>query len=381
MGNADNKNVSNERNSLLDIVKAIMILAVVIYHLIYRKQAGVIDRIIREFIYISIPLFVLLAGYFHREKGGPLILGIGRRMKKIALPSILTTGVMLLVFGPYYMMVHGYTTKDWLCDSLMNYLRPEMMATMYPDYTGGTLFNNLSPVWFIWALVFATLVFVIALRIVRGKGEEAGVKGMIIAMVILVVIGSILYAVVPALSWSLQMAPLYAGIMMLGLIIRKCNLLEKLENINLGVSTLIMLALWALHFVIFTFIGSDLMYMSVLGKQNFITAIFFVIEVLMGGYVFFTFARYISLAEPLKDAFSWIGRHTLVILLVHCLIGGITADILHTYNKPGPDWYVNPLPVIVVVKSWVTFIVSMAGSIGLALLNDKLKTASNGRKK
>ena len=64
---------------------------------------------------------------------------------------------------------------------------------------------------------------------------------------------------------------------------------------------------------------------------------------------------------------------TLVILLFHCLIGGIAADIMHTYNKPGPDWYVDPLTAETVIKSIISFIVAIAGSCGLAALNDKLK--------
>ena len=363
----------NERNSIIDIMKAIMILCVVIYHLIYRKQNGMMDMLIKESIYVSIPLFVLIAGYFYREGNGSIIMDVAKRMKKLVLPPIFIDAILLLIGGPYFMLVHGYGVKDWAYDSLMTYLRPELMSRLVPDYVGGDLFNNLSPVWFIWALAFSTIEFIIVMRIIRGKKEEADITSLVISMIIFMIIGSILFVYSPALSWSLHVTPMYAGIMIMGVLIRRCQVPEKLEKMNLVLSGVIMIILWVLHFIIFKHFGSDCLYLSNFGSAGFISSAFLIIEVLMGGFILFTIARFISLCSPLKNAFSWIGRHTLVILLVHCFSAGIVVDILHTYNKPGPNWYVEPLTSEIVIKSVISFLVATIGSIGLAALNDRIK--------
>ena len=58
-----------ERNNIIDVMKGIMILFVVIYHLIYRNKGSLFDDIVREMIYLSMPLFFCLAGYFYRDNG------------------------------------------------------------------------------------------------------------------------------------------------------------------------------------------------------------------------------------------------------------------------------------------------------------------------
>ena len=50
-------------------MKGIMILLVMMFHIIYRPKNGVLDIALREMIYLSMPLFFLLSGYFYRKKG------------------------------------------------------------------------------------------------------------------------------------------------------------------------------------------------------------------------------------------------------------------------------------------------------------------------
>lgn len=358
-----------KRSNLIDIMKSFMIISVIIFHLIYRHHDSMFDLVVREMIYLSMPLFMFFAGYFSKDIEGAFWAGLGKRLKKVSLPSFLVTLVLLICVGPYYLLTYDdYSMKVWIGDFLQTYLRPELMEKILPEYTGGQLSRNISAVWFIWALSFATIIFFIAIRF---TGDNTAKR--IGATIGLLIIGVILYVIVSPLSWSLQLAPLYAGIMMLGNILKKYQVLEKLERINLVVSSVIMLVAAVIHFAIFRYCGSDDIYKSGLGDKGYITGIFFVIQIFIGGFVLFTLARLIALSKAGEKAFSWIGRHTLVIMLLHTLIGGITADILHTYNKPGPNWFVEPLTAEIVIKSVITFVVALAGSIGLAAVNDILK--------
>ncbi len=358
-----------KRNNLIDIMKGLLILNVAVYHLIYRAKGSMFDNIVREIGYLAIPMFFCLAGYFYRDITGSLMSGIRTRIRKLLLPVLAVSGMLLLLFGPYYMLVHHYTVHDWLGDVLMTYLRPELMAILLPEFSGGLLFNNISPVWFIWTLLFSTLLFFLCMEFAKKSNA-----GLIMTTIALLAIGTVMYVLIPAFSWCLQMTPLYAGIMMLGAVLKRYTVLEKLEKINLGISSVIMFAAAIAHYYIFMGFGSDKMYQSIVGDKGFLSAIAFVVQIMVGGYALHTFSRIIALWKYSEEAFAWVGRHTFVILLFHCLIGGIAADIMHTYNKPGPNWYVDPLTAETVIKSIISFIAAIAGSCGLSALNDRLKT-------
>ena len=134
-----------------------------------------------------------------------------------------------------------------------------------------------------------------------------------------------------------------------------------------------------IHFFIFDRFGSDLIYMSNLGEHGYLSVVAFILQVFIGGFALMTVAILLEKIKGIGDGIDWIGRHTLVILLLHCLIGGIVADILHTYNKPGPDWYISPLTSEIVIKSLISFVVSLAGCIGIGWFNDYLKKKKGSR--
>ena len=365
-----------ERSNLIDIMKALMILSVVVYHLIYRARSWMFDRIVREMIYLSMPLFILFAGYFFKDSDDSFFAGLAKRMKKLLLMPVITIAVLLLVLGPYYLLTYDdYTVETWLGDIPQTYLRPELTEKIAPSLTGGQLSLNLGPVWFIWMLAWDTVVFFIVMKF-SGKS----ISRMIGTMIVLLIIGIVLFVNVSPLPWCLQLAPLYAGIMMIGHLLRKEEVLENLEDVNLVISSVNMIVAAVLHYFIFINFGSDLIYQSILGDKGYVSGIFFIIEVLLGGYVLFTLARLLKRCTPVVGGLTWIGRHTLVILLFHSVIGGIASDIMHTYNKIGPNWYVYPLTSTIIIKSLISFAVALVGSIGVGLLNDKLKVIYRNKK-
>ena len=83
-----------ERSNIIDIMKAIMIISVVIYHLIYRQMHGMFDNIIREMIYLSMPLFFLFAGAFYKDYGGTYLHNLRMRLRKML---VFTTSLRLRI--------------------------------------------------------------------------------------------------------------------------------------------------------------------------------------------------------------------------------------------------------------------------------------------
>lgn len=357
----------NDRNRLIDIIKGIMILPIVVFHLVYRMQDGAFDIAVREAAYLSLSVFMLFSGYFYNQDNR-IIEIVSKRNKKLLLPVIITMLALLALFGPYYILTHNYTLEMWFLDGSMVFLRPELIAVFNPDYTGGQLFNNLSPVWFIWTLAFSRAIFILVMKIVKTSRIK-----FILSFSALVIIGCITYVHIQPLPWSLTLTPLCAAIMMIGAALHEYRVIEKLSKINLIVSFLISAAACFIHYLIFINFGDESLYRSFLGDKGYISAAVFVFQVLFGGFAVLTLARLIDRIKYLNDAFLWIGRHTLVILLFHVLIGGLAMDAMHTYNKPGEHWYLNPLPVEVVIKSVISFVISLAGCFGLCALNDRLK--------
>lgn len=359
---------NHNRNKIIDIMKGILIIPIVIFHLVYRTEGGVFDNLIREMVYLALPLYMLFSGYFYYYKDN-FLRSIIERMRKLILPVILTVLALILIFGPYYIIFYeNYTPEIWFFDNVMTFLRPELFNLMVPGYFGEQLFQNLSPVWFIWTFAIARFIFVVTMRFVK----ESKVK-FFCAMGVLYAAGCAFYVLVPPLPWSLHLTPLYAGMMMSGLMLNRYKVIEKLSKISLPVSFIISIAAGILHYIIFMNFGTSSIYASDLGVKGLLSAIFFVIQMFIGGYPVLTIARLIEKIPKCCEAFAWIGRHTLVILLVHCIIGGLACDAMRTYNKMGPYWYLDPLPQEVVIKSVISFVISLAGSFGVCALNDMLK--------
>ena len=352
-----------KRSTRIDIMKGLMMLAVMLYHLVYRKQDSLPDLLAREAIYLSMPLFMLLAGYFYRE-GRTL----RNRLKAILKFPVLSSAALLLIFGPYYIAVYiDFTAKSWLSDIVLTYLRPEFTGMLLPSFAApGQLFNNLSPVWFVWTLAWSTVVFYVAVKLSSGSIYRSGA-----AAAVLIAAGTAGYLCLPPLSWNLQIVPLYAGIMMIGHLLSIFEAEKKSVKVSLPVSLCTGAAAGLMHVYIFRRFGSDLIYLGILGEKDVYSALMFVLQVLVGGYALCVLAGLIEKAGLLREPFSFIGRHTMVFLMFHCLIGGVAADLMHTYNKLGPNWYLDPLTAETVVKSWISFALSMAGCTLLSLAEDR----------
>ena len=364
---SDTKERQMNRNKTMDIIKAILILSVTVYHLVYGAQN--FDIVTQEMIYLSIPLFFMLSGYFYKKRGEGIVRPLGNRLKKLLLWPAITTTVVLILLCPYYMTVHSYTFKDWLSDFLTTFIRPELMGKILPDYlSSGCLYKNMSTVWFIWALVWASILFYIVIPFVRDSMPKT-----VAAALILLTGGGVLYIFLPPLSWSLGVVPLYTGIMFLGFILSRFDIDAKLKEVNIVLSVVIAVAAAVVHYIIFGAFGSDQLYRSFFGGHDPISVLLFVLQILIGFYFLHVIARLLEKTGPFGMALSWIGRHTLVSLIFHGVIGGLVSDLIGTYDKMGADWYVDPLTPYIVIKSVIVCITAVAGCSGLSLINDRLK--------
>ncbi len=337
----------NTRNTTLDIARGLGLIAVSIYHLVYRVKDSVADQFIRECIWLVIPFFFIVSGYNYVSGRRTLKHNIVHRLKSLLVSAFKYTLVLLALGGVYCAVVHGYTMKDWIRDIIFTYLRPEFSAIVIPDWGyGGILFENISAVWFVWTMIFAYMIFYFVVDLALEN------KLNFFACVILFfLIGISLYDIADRISWSLTLTPVYAAIMLCGVYVAKISSTLK-QNIWLALVAVV------IHVLMFKFWGSDLICYSKLGTIGKWSVIPFVVQVFIGMYALVVLCRILANVNILSRILAFIGRNSLSFLLLHCAFGVIFADLMNTYIKPGPYWYIDVTPEIF-IKSLVGWLLSM----------------------
>lgn len=111
-------NSQKKRIATLDIARGLGIIAVSIYHLVYRPKDGVADQIISECIWLILPFFFLMSGY-NFKKNCSFRDNITHRIKAMLIPALKYTAVLLVLGGIYCAFFHSYTVKDWLRDYIL----------------------------------------------------------------------------------------------------------------------------------------------------------------------------------------------------------------------------------------------------------------------
>ena len=91
----------------------------------------------------------------------------------------------------------------------------------------------------------------------------------------------------------------------------------------------------------------------------------------------FFFSKAVNRIRLLSRGLRWLGRHTLLILLMHGFLAVIYCDILHVYFKPGPYWYLGPygIPLTweIIGKSVLVVLLALATCIPVCLIVDRGK--------
>ena len=345
--------VSNvgERNKVLDIAKGLGMCMIVAYHLIYREQGGLFDDIIRSCIWFIIPFYFVISGYFYKTDYDNRLEVLRYRVIRLFMPAFVTMTVLHLVGGIYFVLVHDYTVMDVIDDYIVTFFRPEFTnAFYYKSITGGWLFFQLSPVWFIWAMIWAYIIFYNVVGTAFSKSSY-----MIITVVALLVTGTFFTQAFKPLPWSLGMSPIFAVLLMIGALIRKKNIFERILKINPVIALIVSVFCIYVFWLLFKKGGCDNIYAGDFGYFGIITPIVFIGECLICGFAYIFICKLLSKTYGLSSVFSWMGKNSLIILMYHCFFGMFIADALGTYMKPGPNWYLNPLPEEVVFKSFFVF--------------------------
>ena len=355
------------RNKIIDTARGIGIILVSMYHLIYRSQNGFADVFFQECMWLFIPFCFLISGFNHKTEERTLRQKIECRIKHLFIPAFLYTISWLLIGGIYCRFVHEYSLRDWLRDIIYTYLRPEFSKIIIPDWgSPSVLFENISAVWFVWAMMFMFLIFYPLVDKVRNN-----LRNLILSIVILLSISVLLYDFGDKVSWSLTTVPLYAAITLCGAYIAANQEVFPAER-NSKVSLLLLIFAIVVHVVMFRFCQTDLVFMNNLGTLGKWSVFVFFAQTFIGGYALMMVAEILNeRCKKFSEILMFIGRNSLCFLILHCAFGMILADLMHTYIKPGPNWYVDLTPEIV-IKSLIGWILSLILCAVLCLLKNSI---------
>ena len=358
----------------LDIMKGLGMILIAVFHIVYRSMHGIADNLICSLGWAFIPVFFLMSGYTCRPDTSVRV-SYRKRVMGLLLPVILTEFVLILLGGIYCILFHDYSVKDVLHDALVTFLRPEITTKISDQWGGGNLlFFNLSPVWFIWSLIWAELVFHPIRKLIHGRKCIVWISVMLLLFVIQIP----MYCFLDPAPWGLTILPVYILFMLMGLKLREWNAVDRLTRAPLLPSLAIMVLLFAVHFGLFKLTGDESYYASIFGTRGAWDVFAVVLQLLFAAPALFYLARALGMLQFPRRVLVWMGQHTLGFLTMHCLFAMIYCDIFHNYSKPGTNWYLElqgiPLTSEIILKSILCCTLALL-SCGLVLfLKDKLKS-------
>lgn len=374
--------MADKRIKELDIIKGAGILIITVIHLLYRPQNSAADYFLRAVGWLYISLFFMLAGYSFtagkRSTGENYL----HRIRTLLLPAVIIEAAFFVFGGVYCVFAHGYTFTDWWHDLAVTALRPELCVQFSEEWGhGGVLYENLSPSWFIWSMCFTELAFFPFAKLCIGKPHIR----WWLTVGALTAIQIPLYVFVSPISHQLQLIPLFTVFMLIGAKVREAKLLEKEWKFNIPVTAVIVIVCFAAQIGLYLLGGNESYYAGHIGNLGWPDVILTIVQLPVGFVGFYALAKLIMKIKVLADGLIWVGKRTLVILMSHCFFGMVAADMMHTYIKPGPVWYVENIGLTVTpeifLKSLAGTVIAVVCSIGVAILRDWLVGLRGGTAK
>ncbi len=265
------------RNYKIDNLKALLIFIVVLAHFFELFSGNVKYKLYMIIYMFHMPAFVFTTGYF-------------------AKPSI--KNILSKQFFPYIVFQVLYT--------LMN---------------GQTVFMPEKPYWILWYL-FACIGWTLSLYVVKNRYEI----WIIISVFVALVIG---YSDQIGTTFSLSRMFCFYPFFLLGVWFKKTNLLEKTQGANFKIAGLIFLVVgFVIGCMLLPRLHTSWLYHSVcyaFNRSNIVVRA----ELLGVGFIL-TIALFLLAPNKKVRGFTFVGKYTLCIFLVH----GFAVNFCRDYVNP-----------------------------------------------
>lgn len=285
-----NKTKKPNRIKYWDIAKGITILLVILGH------AENINPYLRVIIFsYHMPFFFIANAYFIKDY--KIIETIKKSSKSLLIPYAITCILSAII------------CVNQNNGTLPNYqvfiLRiTDMFAGMSKISTKFTQFQSVWLVWFIICLFAARIIYIALMKILDKKQKLISLLVMIILSFIGMVIGKY-YAYLP---WSIDVALAALPFMWLGNMLSKLELILKINRTMYIICFFIWIALGILGFEI---------EMSMRTYPGYMICL---VEAIAGSILCIGISILLELkSKKISSFFTWCGKNSMIILIVHCL--------------------------------------------------------------
>ena len=344
-----------------DIAKGIGMVFVLFLHTVTLFTVGGRDTVpsgLASILFLALtgymmPFFFIMSGYNY--KPGQLSYGamVRKRARQLLFPLINYTIVIWVLLGAY-LCLRGETdvltllksyVAYWLTDPLAGWVGLDASRTLVAQAVG--------PTWFIKCLMLAFLIFSAVAPIAVKKNTA-----LVSIMLGLFGLSYIITSFVDELPWDAEIAPAAAGLMLLGVVLKKYKILEArpTKNIWTVLNTLVALGI-LIHLQaqvpgVGMISGGRIAYMMG-AVEVFVTIIcgFF------GTLFLINISRWLMQLKHLGVFLAYVGQNSLSVLILHGPIMRIFCDIFGITGSPaGSVGLVNVVVFLLTLLVTIFFI-------------------------
>lgn len=306
------------RFDYVDIAKGIGIMLVVMGHIEYAYVPFCGS--------VHIPLFFILSGYLYDiDKPQNRTYGelTGKRVKRLLIPYFIYNIVLYVKYLLKLVLSHTFTLKLGLQGFLGFVYSSALFYKNVPaeENFEGFVFGN-GPLWFLTAMAVSSIVLYFIIYYVLK--HQYNLKKIIASAVVLCITSYVLCRFLPVyLPWSTEMALLGTVFMLIGVCLRKYQVVERTMKMY-WFPVVCVLLFAVLHHIN----GTANMALQDYGR---FMAVYLVLGVL-GTLVVLWISLWLARCSVLNRAFSYVGQNTLIILAFHMTIISLMVSVLGKLN-------------------------------------------------
>jgi len=363
----------NQRLRSVDILKGILIVAVVFVHLLISRSdilvtaadaasiggsegsPGIASLVIQA-LYLGLMFFFIFSGYFYRPGRGFVANMKKRSIQLVVALSICAIILPMIIYGLMAICGKAPDMEDLLSAfqwgfGLNGVFEPYDVFTPHPLCGGSVGY------YYLWGMFWGFLIFYFLADHVYDDWKKS-----VVAIITLLVITLLLREFFPVkLPMYAQMGPIAAAFMLTGMMMAKMKLIERIESFDPTSRYSYSLLFGSLIIVVVMVYlfppGLEFDYLN-FGEFGGYSVIPYYIEA-VAMFIFMThLAMVLYKVIGLRQMFTVCGQHTLGILLLHGPIA--TMMIVPFYDLSSGSWFPDTMGLIPsVIVTIVTIVVCL----------------------
>ncbi len=330
-------NTTNERNRTIDFSKGVVIFAIVISHMIaYRTNSADGANPAIDFAFSCLVLFFIISGYYFRPKRS-YTKNLCKRFIQLGVTFVLCTVVLTSIMAALLWIQGGY---DFSLENVLNDIGNMLLGTgaflsysEYPMIPVVAPYEVTHPYYFLTVMLFAFVIFYAI-----AEWATQNWKRTVVCVLILTAITFALRQFVPIrLPWAIQLSFVSAAYMVIGAYAGKHDLIGYID-------TQYRTKRYWIIFTVMLIIGVGVLLLFPT-RSKFVHTIFgfydgwsvfpFLIITLASSYVAVVIFSFLARVKPLGMIFTFIGKHTLAVILLHMFYAKIICITFLTLPSSG----------------------------------------------